>query len=164
MKGTLAFAVVLCAVVFFFFRTPEDAPTAEATVTMPRAQLYAQLDTLYTAIERKSGTATTVAGTPPIPVKFTFERRDGEMLDLTAAAGFRTVELKAWMADGPRPGETVLKVKAEPESMLKRTGDADLQASLQTILERSDAQFIQGHRVTALFGEGPNATDADAAN
>lgn len=164
MKGTLAFAVTLCAVVYFFFRPAEDVATAQATIAMPRAQLYARLDALYAAIERKSATATTVAGTPPIPVKFTFARRDGEMLDMTATAGFRTVELKAWMADGERPGETLLKVKAEPQSMLKKAGGDDLQNSLLNILENSDTQFVEGHRVTALFGEGPNATDAKTAN
>jgi len=164
VKTTIALALTVCAVVYFFFRPAEDIATAQATVAVPRVQLYAQLDALYTAIERKSAMATTVAGTPPIPVKFTFARRDGEMLDLTATAGFRTVELKAWMVDGARPGETVLKVKADPQSMLKKKGGTDLQDSLQAILENSDAQFVQGHRVTALFGEGPNATDKDPSN
>ena len=163
MKGTIAFALTLCAVVYFFFRPAEDVATAQATVAVPRAQLYARLDTLYTAIEAKSATATTVAGTPPIPVKFSFARRDGEMLDLTATAGFRTIELKTWMVDGARPGETLLKVKADPLSMLK-TRDTDLQNTIETILENSDAQFVRGHRVTALFGEGPNAPETKSSN
>jgi len=159
MNGIAFLAVIVCASGLTSCG-PEDTPTAQDTVMTPRAQLYTQLDALYSAIERKSQTITTVAGRPPIPVRFSFTRRDGEMLDMTATAGFRTVELKVWLIDGERPGETVLKVKADPASMLKATGDTELQRSIQTILENSDAQVVEGHRVTALFGEGPNASDA----
>ena len=162
MKGTLALAVILLGVVFYFFRQPADVPTAEETIATPRAQIYAQFDALYAAIEKKSATITTVTGTPPYPVKFQFERRDGESIDMSATAGFRTVRLKVWFADGARPGETVMKVVAEPESMLKKTGDTELQRQVATVLERTDEQFIEGHRIVALFGEGRSGSEPPA--
>ena len=164
MKGHLLLAVVICAVVFYFFRPAPDVATAQETIAVPRAQLYAKYDALFAAIERKAATVGTVTGTPPIPVKFSFARHDGEMLDMAGTAGFRTVELKVWLADGARPGETVLNVMASPESMLQKTGDTEVQRQVETILYRVDEQLVEGHRVTALFGEGPNAPSAERGN
>jgi hypothetical protein len=74
------------------------------------------------------------------------------MLDMTGTAGFRTVEVKAWFDDADRPGETKLKVMFEPESLFAKSGDKELHRALETILQRTSVEFVQGQRITALFG------------
>ncbi len=147
----LAVFVSLCAVLLL---RPDETPTAQTVVAVPRAELYSSLADLYAEIERKSATTQTVTGTPPYPVKFTFSRREGSMLSMTGTAGFRTVSVKAWVEDGDHDGESVLKVQFEPESLLQRSGESDPYRALRKTLHQTSAQFIEGKRITALFGAG----------
>ena len=159
MKGALILAGVVIGGVYAVMKPGAETPTAESVVAMPRAALWAELAPSFASIEGKARHVTTVTGTPPYPVKFGFDRREGEMLALTGTAGFRTVSVKAWLEDGPAPGQTRLKVLFDPESLGAKTGDTDLRYQLRTILEKTDAQFVQGRRITALFGG--RATPAD---
>ena len=156
MRVLMGLTIAISAFAIYMFRDT-STPTAEQVVAASPAQLYARYDGMLGAIERKAATVTTVTGTPPYPVKFTFARREGRMLDMTGTAGFRTVEVKAWFDDGDRPGETRLKVMFEPESLFAKSGDKELYRALETILQRTDAGFIQGQRITALFGPDPRA-------
>ena len=151
MRLVLGFAVFvsLCAVLLL---RPDEKPTAQAVVQMPPAELYASLAELYGDIERKSASVQTVTGRPPIPVKFSFARSEGEMLSMTGSAGFRSVRVKAWIEDGEHDGESLLKIQAEPESLLRKSGESDPYRALRKILRDTSAQFVEGKRVTALFG------------
>lgn len=156
MRLLVGFAVAISLFAIYAFRDT-STPTAEEVVAASPAELYARYDGLLGEIERKAATVTTVTGNPPYPVKFTFARRDGRMLDMTGTAGFRKVEVKAWFDDGDRPGETKLKVMFEPESLFAKSGDKELHRALETILQRTSAEFVQGQRITALFGPNPRA-------
>ena len=151
MRLLMGFAIAISALAIFMFRD-NTTPTAEEIVAASPAELYARYDGMLGEIERKAATTTTVTGTPPYPVKFAFARRDGRMLDMTGTAGFRKVEVKAWFDDGDRPGETKLKVMFEPESLFAKSGDKELHRALETILRGTSDQFIQGRRITTLFG------------
>lgn len=145
------FAVVLCVVVFMLFRT-SDQPTMTEVEPVPRAQLFAQLDPLFAAIEAKSKTTKTVTGTPPYPVAFSFEREQDARLGLTARAGMREVAIRVWLEDGDQPGTTRLNILYEPEAIYSVIDDKNALRALETVLGRIDSQFIEGQRITALFG------------
>jgi hypothetical protein len=152
MKGAILIAAGVLGGAYMFARPAEEVPTADVMVAKPRTQLYSELAPLYEAIEQKAAHVTTVTGTPPIPVKFHFAHVDGEMLDLSAVAGFRRVEIKLWMTDGARPGETRLRMMFDPESLIGKSGDPDPVYALRNTLEQVDEQFVEGKRITALFG------------
>ena len=129
-------------------------PNAEEIVNRPRAQVYAQLDRLYSAFERKTATVTTVTGRGDVPVKFTFEREQGEMLSMSGTAGMRTVHLITWLEDGPAPGQTRVKVRFEPISTFRCSGETTVLSAVERVLWEAEAQAIEGKRITALFGGG----------
>lgn len=151
MKRLVVFTVLIAVVAILVLRD-DRTPTGEEVVAMPRAELYAALADRYARIEAKAATIRTVAGKPPRPVKFTFAKKDGEMLGLTAVTGLREVEVNTWLEDGDRPGETKLRVLFEPASLYEKSGDKTLRRALETTLERVDLQFVEGQRITALFG------------
>lgn len=152
MKSAIVIAGLVLGIAYVVIRPSDEPPTDETIVALPRAQLWAELAKPFNSMKRKAEHATTVAGTPPVRVKFTFNKLDGEMLDIRGVAAFRTVEAKAWLEDGSRSGETRLKVLFKPESLGKATGSTDLRYQLRNLLERADAQLVEGARVTALFG------------
>lgn len=151
MTKMILFAVAVVAITFLLFRT-SDEPTVTELEAFPRAQLFARIDPLFTAIEAKSRTTQTVTGTPSVPVHFTFERKADSMLGLTAQGGMRQVAIRIWLEDGPRPGETLLKAQFQPEAIFEAAEDKNVLRALETTLQKIDGQFVEGHRITALFG------------
>lgn len=117
MKSLVIGAVALSAVAVFV-RMDEAPITAEQVVARPPAQVYAELDMLFGAVERRAASSAPVVGNPPYPVKLTFEREHGRMRGLTAKAGFRSAWIKTWIEPGAAPDETRLKVATEPAAML----------------------------------------------
>ncbi len=152
MKSALVIAGLVLGVTYMMMRPSDEPPTDETMVALPRAQLWAELAKPFASMQQKAEHITTVAGKPPVRVKFTFDRKEGEMLDVQGVAAFRTVEVKAWLEDGARPGETRLQVLFKPASLGSKTGSTDLRYQLRNLLEQGDAQFIEGERVTAMFG------------
>jgi hypothetical protein len=151
MPKMILFAVAIVTITFLLFRT-SDEPTVTELEAVPRAQLYARLDPLFAAIEAKARTTQTVTGTPSVPVQFSFERKDQSMLGLSAQGGMRKVSIRLWLEDGERPGETLLKAQFEPEAIFTVEEDKNVLRALESILGKIDDQFIEGQRITALFG------------
>lgn len=161
MKLLIGTAVAFSAIAVLALR-PNGTPTAETVVHMPHDQLYASLDKLFSEIERKASRRRTVTGNPPVPVEFTFDREPGKMLSMEGVAGFRTVSIVAWTEEADTADQSLLKVRFEPESILEKSGQKDdLFRALKATLERTSNQFVDGQRITVLFGEGKIPTDSD---
>lgn len=140
----------------------EDKPvSAEQIVARPPAQVYAELDRLYTAVERRAAGATPIVGKPPVPVKLTFEREPGEMLGLNAKGGLRSAWLKTWIEPGANPGETRLKVAVWPETMLDRAKMGDVHGAVEAVLQQTEAQLGTNREIPALFGKPPTVNHRD---
>lgn len=154
MKSAIIIAGLVIVGSYVLLKPAPEIPSGETLVPMPRAKLWARLSEPFASIEQKAQNVTTVTGTPPVPVKFTFDKQEGKMLDMKGQAGFRSIEVKAWLEDGARPGETRLKVLFDPESLGTKTGDTDQVYQLQTVLDQTNAQFIEGQRIKVLFGAG----------
>jgi hypothetical protein len=126
----------------------------EEVVAMPRAQLYAELDTHVTALEQAVTAKPTETGTPPVPVKFDFAHDEGRHLRVNAVAGFRVVTLELWLEDGDDPAHTRLSANVAGLSNAEGIEASNVRFPVQARLAAAIAQANEGVRISALFGKG----------
>lgn len=160
----IVIGAIAVSAIAVYLNMEDKSVSAEQIVARPPAQVYAELDRLYTAVERRAVGVTPVVGTPPVSVKLTFEREPGEMLGLSAKGGFRDAWLKTWIEPGANPNETRLKVAVWPETMLDRAGMSGVHSAVEAILHRTEAQLTTGKELPALFGERPKGNVDHASN
>lgn len=156
MRNVVTWMITVSMIGVYMYKG-RDAASVEQVVVRPPAQVYAELDRLYTDIERKAATSSPVFGGDRKPVELTFRREPGERLELKATAGFKTAYVKTWIAPGPTPEQTRLKVSVYPEAMLDRTGISDVHTAVEAVLRQTENQLGVGKPLPALFGISANS-------
>lgn len=126
----------------------------EEVVAVPRAQLYAELDTQVTALEQAVTAKPSETGNPPVPVRFEFTHDQDRHLRINAAAGFRTVTLELFFEDGDDPAHTRLSANVVGVSDAEGIEAGNVRYPVQTRLATAIAQANNGVRIAALFGKG----------
>lgn len=156
----IVIGMLAVSVVAVYAHAGGDEITAEQIVARPPAQVYAELDRLYKAVEERSASSSSVVGTPPVPVTMTFQRDPGRMLGMEAKGGMRSAWIKTWIEPGSSSDETILKVSVWPETMLERTKMGDVHSAVEAVLHQTADQLGPGTKIAALFG-GPGRVNRD---
>lgn len=133
--------------------------SVEEVVSMPRAQLYAELDAQVTALEKALAAKPTETGTPPVPVRFAFAHDQDRHLRVNAEAGFRVVTLDLWLEDGDDPAHTRLSADIAGMSDTEGIEANNVRFPVEARLSTAIAQADGGVRISALFGKGSASSE-----
>lgn len=145
--------------VVFLAACSQERGQVEEVVSMPRAQLYAELDAQVTALEQAVAAKPTKTGNPPVPVRFDFEHDQDRHLRIAAVAGFRVVTMELWLEDGDAPGQTRLSATTSGMSDVEGIAAGNVRFPVQGRLTNAVAQANDGARISALFGKGVTRSD-----
>ncbi len=130
----------------------------EEVVSVPRAELYAELDAQVTALEQAVTAKPTKTGNPPVDVRFEFVHEQDRHLRIAAVAGFRTVTLELFLEDAETPGHTLLSANVAGMSNAEGIKAGDVHYPLKGRLSSAVVQANNGVRIAALFGEGASSS------
>ena len=132
----------------------QERGQVEEVVTVPRSQLYAELDAQVTALEMAVAAKPTKTGNPPVPVRFDFEHDQDSHLRIAAVAGFRVVIMELWLEDGDAPGQTRLSATTSGMSDVEGIETGNVRFPVKVRLSDAVTQANEGVRISALFGKG----------